>query len=121
MTVVRCVSCGLRQFALSSACRRCRANLGFSIVEIPFPNEGVPNGSVRMDLQIGRAIRSMRLRQGKTQAFVAASARMGRAHLARLEANLSSPNLDTVLRILNALGVESLYVRLGGRSSTSRI
>jgi uncharacterized OB-fold protein len=35
MTIIRCVACGLRQYAVSSICRRCHADLGISIIEIP--------------------------------------------------------------------------------------
>lgn len=117
MTVVTCISCGLRQFALSSACRRCRADLGFSFIEIPLTENMIHSQlpGVRK-LLLGSLIRSIRLRQGKSQARISEKAETGRAHLSRIERGAATPNLATLLRILGALGVESLYVRLNDKS-----
>lgn len=112
MTVVRCVSCGLRQWALRSTCARCHTNLGFSVVEIPLQIECVPpNDLVQPDLRIGPMIRSLRLRRGKSQRKIAAMAQISRSHLCRMERSESTPNMVTFLRILRAVGVECLYLR----------
>jgi transcriptional regulator with XRE-family HTH domain len=52
----------------------------------------------------------MRLRQGKTEEQLARSAIVERSHLCRIERNLLTPNLRTVLRILRGLGAESIFV-----------
>lgn len=119
MTVIRCVSCGLRQFALSSTCRRCHADLGFSMIEIPLlmqDSSHVPRRN-RLELILGPAIRSLRLRQGKSQARVASNAYIERSNLSRIERNQSTPNLLTFARALSALGVESLCLRLSKTAS----
>jgi DNA-binding XRE family transcriptional regulator len=118
MTVVRCVSCGLRQFALISVCRRCRADLGFSLVEIPLVYDPSsfksPAGA---NLSFGSALRTIRRKRGKSQARVAELALTARSHISRIECNAAMPNLSTLLRILGVLGVESLYFRIKEKSS----
>lgn len=112
MTVIRCDSCGLRQW-ISDTCRRCHAKL-FSLVEIPLcdpanTSDDYPGAALRLGLKL----RAMRLRQGRTQASVASKARVPRSSLSRFESDASAPSLSTLVRILAALGAESLYIRLG--------
>ncbi len=115
MTVVRCSSCGLRQWVpVSGSCRRCQAKLNFSLIEIPLcAHEDSPNNLRRQSLRLGRTLRAMRLRQGRTQASVSSRARVPRSSLSRFESDACSPSLSTLARILDALGAESLYIRLG--------
>lgn len=68
--IFTCVSCGLRQYVLlhSDHCRRCRAPRGFSIFDLSLiNNQLLPHGRNQLSLPIGSAIRSMRLRQGRTE------------------------------------------------------
>jgi transcriptional regulator with XRE-family HTH domain len=74
----------------------------------------------RPDLQLGPAIRSLRRRQGMSQASLASSAYMERSNLSRIECNQSTPNVLTLARILRALGVESIYLRLREPASISK-
>lgn len=119
MTVVSCISCGLRQWVpVSGTCRRCHAKLGFSLIEIPLCDQVNPsNDFSNAALRLGRRLRAMRLRQGRTQASVASKARVPRTSLSRFESDACAPSLSTLARILAALGVESLYIRLGTESS----
>jgi DNA-binding XRE family transcriptional regulator len=115
MTAVTCSNCGLRQWVpISGSCRRCSTNLGFRLIEIPLNvhNNLIANNS-RPDLRFGPALRAMRLRQGRSQNSVSSSARVPRSSLSRVESNTCTPSLSTLARILCALGVESLYIRLG--------
>lgn len=110
--IYTCASCGLRQFVLNSdLCRRCRAPLGSSTFEISLIkiSQGVrrPN---QLSLPFGSALRSMRLRQGLTESQIAQCSCVERSHLSRIERNLLTPNLQTVLRILRGLGAESIVV-----------
>jgi DNA-binding XRE family transcriptional regulator len=122
MTVVNCISCGLRQWVpVSGTCRRCHAKLGFSLIEIPLCDHAntsnvYPGGALRL----GPRLRALRLRQGRTQANVASKARVPRTSLSRFESNLCAPSLSTLARILVALGVESLYLRLRTGSPPDR-
>jgi DNA-binding phage protein len=116
MTVIRCVSCGLRQFALSSTCRRCSADLGFFLVEFPL-DAAISKPPTGANLSLGSALRAIRLKRGKSQARIAELAHTERSHISRIECNEAAPNLSTLLRILRALGVESLYFRLSEKSS----
>jgi DNA-binding XRE family transcriptional regulator len=112
--IFACISCGLRQFVLSSdICRRCRAPLGSSIFELSLTNNR-PSTQRRnqLSLPFGSAIRSLRLRQGRTEVQLARSADVERSHLSRIERNLLTPNLDTVLRILRGLSVESIFIHV---------
>lgn len=110
--IITCVSCGLRQFVPhSDLCRRCRAPLGSSIVEISLINNRPSRrGANQLSLPFGSAIRSLRLRQGRTEVQIARSADVERTHLSRIERNVVSPNLETVLRVLRGLGAESIFI-----------
>jgi DNA-binding XRE family transcriptional regulator len=110
--ILTCDSCGLRQFVLhSDLCRRCRTPLGSSVFEVPLTEGRISRrGPNQLSLPFGSAIRSMRLRQGKTEVQLAHSAAVERSHLSRIERNLLTPNFETVLRILRGLGAESVSI-----------
>jgi len=112
--IFTCMSCGLRQYVLhSDHCRRCRAPLGSSIFELSLINNRLsPRGRNQLSLPFGSAIRSMRLRQGRTEFELAQSAHVERSHLSRIERNVLTPNLDTVLRILRGLGANSIFIQV---------
>lgn len=115
MTVVRCISCGLRQWVpVSGHCRKCQAKLGFSLIEIPLCVH-VDTSDYRQSpaLKVGPTLRAMRLRQGRSQASVSSRARVPRSSLSRFESDACAPSLSTLAKILTALGAESLYIRLG--------
>ena len=115
MTVISCSSCGLRQWVpLSGRCRKCQARLNCSLIEIPLcVHEDASNNLRDPALRIGSTLRAMRLRQGRSQESVSSKARVPRSSLSRFESNACAPSLSTLARILAALGVESLYIRLG--------
>ena len=115
MTVIRCVECGLQQFALSSICRRCHAELGISIIEIPLHGRDslCLEDHTLHNFPIGTAILSLRRRQGLSQSFVSTRAHIARCTLNRIEHNVSTPSLATAARLLRVLGAESLYLRFG--------
>jgi transcriptional regulator with XRE-family HTH domain len=54
----------------------------------------------------------MRLRQGRTEVDLAQSSGVERSHLSRIERNISNPNLETFMRLLRGLGVESIFIYL---------
>jgi hypothetical protein len=116
--ILTCTSCGLRQFVLpSEICRRCRVPLGSSIFELSLINSCASSRRRnQLSLPFGSAIRSLRLRQGKTELQIARSAAVERSHLSRIERNVLTPNLDTVLRILRGLGAESIFIHIPRRS-----
>jgi DNA-binding XRE family transcriptional regulator len=119
--IVTCISCGLRQFVFpSDICRRCRAPLGSSIFELHLVDSRLPRHERnQLSLPFGSAIRSLRLRQGRTEVQLARSADVDRSHLSRIERNLLTPNLDTVLRILRGLGAESIFIHIPGSRRNS--
>lgn len=62
--------------------------------------------------QLGRALREERRRQGLTQNDLAAKAHVSRGWLVKLEAGHGTAELDTVFRVISALG---LTMTLRGR------
>lgn len=110
--ILTCISCGLRQFVLSSdLCRRCRAPLGSTVFEISLTHSRTDaRRQNQLALPFGSAMRSMRLRQGRTEVQVALASGVERSHLSRIERNQLTPNLETVLRILRGLGAESIFI-----------
>jgi DNA-binding XRE family transcriptional regulator len=112
--IYSCVSCGLWQSVFhSDICRRCRAHLGFSIFEISLISSPLAvRQRNQLSLPFGSALRSMRLRQGRTEAQIAQSACVHRTHLSRIERNILTPNLQTTLRILRGIGAESIFIYL---------
>lgn len=56
-------------------------------------------------MDVGRAIRSCRIRRGVSQAEVAQRARCSVSYLSMLENNKRDPTLSTLTRIANALDV----------------
>jgi DNA-binding phage protein len=112
MTIVTCGACGLQQWVpTSGACRRCKTSLGFSIVEIPVDHNRALAQPDPPELALGIELRGLRLRYGKSQASIARTAHTSRTHVSRIESG-AMPNFSTLLRLLRALGVKSLYLRL---------
>lgn len=117
MTATTCSSCGLRQYPLATGlCRRCRGPLGFSFLEISLRNRAASARPDAKQLAIGSVLRALRHRQGKSQARIARRAGTDRTYISRLECGDALPNLSTLLRLLEALNVESLYLRLGDKA-----
>lgn len=111
--ILTCVSCGLRQFVLhSDLCRRCRAPLGSSVFEVSLIGSRTSRRPNQLFLPFGSALRSIRRRQGRTAVQLARSAAVERSHLSRIERDLVTPNLETVLRILRGLGAESIFIQV---------
>jgi DNA-binding XRE family transcriptional regulator len=71
-----------------------------------------PHRPNQLSLPFGSAIRSIRLRQGRTEAQLARSAAVERSHLSRIERDRVKTNLETVLRLLRGLGAESIFVNV---------
>src|ERR1039458_8405322 len=126
--VVTCPSCELRQWQLepsvgpnskSAVCRRCRAPLGFSVVEIPLDPIN-PQSQNRPNDSLGSVILSLRRSRHRTQLSLALQAGTGRSHIARIESNTVMPNLSTCLSILRALGVSNIYLKLSEPDQASK-
>jgi DNA-binding XRE family transcriptional regulator len=122
MTVVICSKCGLRQWVpVTGVCRKCSANLGFRLIELALcDNRNSSSDPGSAALKLGSTLRALRLRQGRTQAEISRRSRVPRSSLSRFESNACEPSLPTLARILVALGVESLYLRLRTGSPSRR-
>src|ERR1017187_7474330 len=73
--VVTCPSCKLVQFQLKASsnsypeaavCRRCRAPLGFSVIEIPLDQLN-PRSPTTSGVSLGSVLRTVRRRRGASQ------------------------------------------------------
>lgn len=106
--VTTCPSCGLVQFL--KLCRRCRAPLKFSLIEIRLDPID-PHSQNGDEVSLGSVLRTLRRKRFMTQLHVAKLARTDRSHIARLEGNLTRPNLTTLIKILRAVGVTAVYLR----------
>jgi hypothetical protein len=122
--VTTCPSCKLVQFLLSPGselkiCRRCRAHLGFSVIEIrldqikPHPQNGD-------EVSLGSVLRSLRRKRFMTQLDVAKLTRTDRSHISRLEGNVTRPNMTGLIKILRAIGVTAIYLRTAEVDPLSR-
>jgi DNA-binding XRE family transcriptional regulator len=113
MTRTTCYFCGTVQFTPSSGkCAKCHRIL-FHIFEISLVTD-----AARADLPqepavaLGAAILKIRHLHGQTQDRVASSAVVERSQLSRFECGKSAPRLRTVARILRALHVDAVVLRV---------
>jgi hypothetical protein len=118
MTIVTCASFQLRQYAtINGRCRSCHNSLGFTVVEIPIPSPRT--GSDKAGLAehrslAGRLIRTVRLRQGLSQARLAMSAQTHWTYNSRIESGRTTvPSASTLILLLEILGVDRIYLRVG--------
>jgi ribosome-binding protein aMBF1 (putative translation factor) len=84
---------------------------GLSRVRLhPKKRKGEMSGARRLDLRrsFARNLRRLRVARGLSQAELAATAGMTRAHLNRLEHGAYNASLDTVSKLATALGVKLL-------------
>ncbi|MFP5235946.1 MAG: helix-turn-helix domain-containing protein [Acidobacteriota bacterium] len=88
-------------------CRRCGANL-FTLIEVPLADDP----SRRNGLSIGAALKEIRKMRDQNQSTVGSCARIDRAHLSRIESGASAPHLQTLCRLLRALGVHAILLRV---------
>lgn len=65
-----------------------------------------PNGRIHINLAFGLALREYRTQRGIAQEALAAAAGLDRTYISTLELGRSTPKLDTMLAISEALNVE---------------
>ena len=99
---------------IRSACRRCGAHL-FTLIEVPFEDDTTRGNG----LPIGAALREIRKMRDRNQSSVGSDARIDRAHLSRIESGASAPRLRTLFRILRALGVTAILLRVDAQPPCS--
>jgi len=95
-------------------CRRCGTHL-FTLIEVPLADD-TARGNV---LRIGAALKEIRKMRGRNQSGVGSDARIDRTHLSRIESGSSAPHLRTLCRILRALGVHAILLRVDARPPSS--
>ena len=100
-----CPICALTQFVpVRGQCRRCGTRL-FTLVEIP-----LLDGAACVDAaRFGATLKAIRQAQHKTQGCISST---NRSQLSRLESGALSPRLHTVIRILRALRVGAVILRV---------
>ena len=107
--VVRCDDCHLVQFkTVNNLCRRCRASLDEDEPE-PILMPAMPAVEVedtnRSDVQVAKAIRSLRLRSGLSQRQLALRMGVPRTYVSKIENEKATPTLSSLARLANALEV----------------
>ena len=121
MKTVECSRCGLRQYVSiawtvngRAVCRACRSPLGYSIVAVPlrFTSGPASQGQARISESIGTVLRQLRRRQSKTQGWVAEQVGSHHSEVSRAETGARSLSGSKLARILLALGVEGIYIRI---------
>lgn len=95
-------------------CRRCGAHL-FTLIEVPLADDP----SRRNGLSIGAALKEIRKMRDRNQSSVGSHARIDRAHLSRIESGASTPRLQTLCRLLRALGVHAILLRVDAQPPCS--
>ena len=69
-------------------------------------NNDIMNQELSLSQKFGKRIKFERIKRDWTQEELAEKANIGRSSLTVLERNISSPTLDTVEKLANALGYE---------------
>ena len=107
--VVRCDDCHLVQFkTVNNLCRRCHASLDEDEPEpilapvIPIAAAEEPS---RSDVQVAKAIRSLRQRSGLSQRQLALRMGVPRTYVSKIENEKATPTLSSLARLAAALEV----------------
>ncbi|HSY12056.1 MAG TPA: helix-turn-helix domain-containing protein [Verrucomicrobiae bacterium] len=107
--VVRCDDCHLVQFkTANNLCRRCRASLDEDEPE-PILAPVLPmveaEHTSRSEVQVAKAIRSLRQRSGLSQRQLALRMGVPRTYVSKIENEKATPTLSSLARLANALEV----------------
>jgi transcriptional regulator with XRE-family HTH domain len=107
--VVRCDDCHLVQFkTTNNLCRRCRASLDEDEPE-PILTPAMPmvqaEESSRSEVQVAKAIRSLRQRSGLSQRQLALRMGVPRTYVSKIENEKATPTLSSLARLASALEV----------------
>lgn len=107
--VVRCDDCHLVQFkTTNNLCRRCRASLDEDEPE-PILTPLMPmveaEESSRSEVQVAKAIRSLRQRSGLSQRQLALRMGVPRTYVSKIENEKATPTLSSLARLAQALEV----------------
>src|SRR5580692_5273718 len=107
--VVRCDDCHLVQFkTTNNLCRRCRASLDEDEPE-PILMPAMPmvqaEESSRSEVQVAKAIRSLRQRSGLSQRQLALRMGVPRTYVSKIENEKATPTLSSLARLAQALEV----------------
>jgi transcriptional regulator with XRE-family HTH domain len=107
--VVRCDQCHLVQFrTFNNLCRRCRTSLDEDEPEqilTPQLQLVEPEATSRSEVQVAKAIRSLRLRGGLSQRQLALRMGVPRTYVSKIENEKATPTLSSLARLAQALEV----------------
>jgi transcriptional regulator with XRE-family HTH domain len=107
--VVRCDQCHLVQFrTINNLCRRCRTSLDEDEPEPIFTPSlplAVAEPVSRSEVQVAKAIRSLRLRGGLSQRQLALRMGVPRTYVSKIENEKATPTLSSLARLAQALEV----------------
>lgn len=119
MDTIQCSRCGLHQFIFitsgdAARCKRCHSSRGFSIIALPLPS--TPLTLDQMDAQIrtavGVLVQKLRKRQNLTQHWVGLHSRTHASEVSRAERGARILSLSSLVRIVKAIGIDGVYLRL---------
>ena len=107
--VVRCDDCHLVQFkTINNLCRRCHASLDEDEPE-PILSPVIPIAAAeetsRSEVQVAKAIRSLRQRSGLSQRQLALRMGVPRTYVSKIENEKATPTLSSLARLAAALEV----------------
>ena len=106
--VVRCDECHLVQFrTVNNLCRRCRTSLDEDEPE-PILTQALPvaeEEESRSEVQVAKAIRSLRQRSGLSQRQLAMRMGVPRTYVSKIENEKATPTLSSLSRLADALEV----------------
>jgi transcriptional regulator with XRE-family HTH domain len=107
--VVRCDDCHLVQFkTTNNLCRRCRASLDEEEPE-PILTPSLPmvqaEDTNHSEVQVAKAIRSLRQRSGLSQRQLALRMGVPRTYVSKIENEKATPTLSSLARLAHALEV----------------
>ncbi len=107
--VVRCDQCHLVQFrTVNNLCRRCRTSLDEDEPEPILTQQlqlAEPEESSHSEVQVAKAIRSLRQRGGLSQRQLALRMGVPRTYVSKIENEKATPTLSSLARLAQALEV----------------
>ncbi len=107
--VLRCEHCSLVQFRTNNSnCRRCRKPLDPVEMELTIPGPSLvteETGAPASGIQVARAVKDLRRRNGLSQRELAARMGVPRTYISKIENEKATPTLGSLDRLATALQV----------------
>jgi len=116
-----CRSCGLQQYLTESGrCKRCSQALGIEFFKLPLgklSQQSIEELRRPLPFRIGSLLLTLRSRRGFSQKALASAAGTSRSYVSRMENGHVLPPILTLLRVMTALGLETIVLRFENAES----